>query len=55
MRDVSSAPWATSKLHSTMTPLEPDTPGSEPNGTFDVRYIAFLQTLTHLRTLLHSY
>lgn len=38
-----------------MTPLEPDTHGSEPNGTFDVRYIAFLQTLTHLRPLLHRY
>jgi DNA-directed RNA polymerase specialized sigma24 family protein len=38
-----------------MTPLEPGTNGSEPNGTFDVRYIAFLETLTHLRPLLHRY
>jgi RNA polymerase sigma-70 factor, ECF subfamily len=35
-----------------MTPLELD---PTPPGSFDVRYVAFLQTLTHLRAPLHRY
>jgi RNA polymerase sigma-70 factor, ECF subfamily len=33
--------------------LDPDDPA--PSGSFDVRYVAFLQTLTHLRQPLHRY
>jgi RNA polymerase sigma-70 factor (ECF subfamily) len=38
-----------------MTPLELGPDDSIPTGIFDVRYAAFLQTLTHLRAPLHRY
>ena len=38
-----------------MTAPELDLNDTAPSGAFDVRYVAFLQTLTHLRQPLHRY
>jgi RNA polymerase sigma-70 factor (ECF subfamily) len=38
-----------------MTPLDLDRLDSTSAGSFDVRYVAFLQTLVHLRAPLHRY